>query len=125
MSDAIERCERRAEVRAQHASAINDAALRAHLEQEVSDLRELIELAKRAVPEYHEVAQRLYGFLDNIDTADDMAKSDDLLYRAIVRREVGKRWPLVDTCDGQTVVLVTDSTLAAQPAGKQEGRGDE
>lgn len=51
----------------------------------------------------HEVAQYLYKLLDDIDTAGDMAKSDDKLYRSIVERTQSKKGLVVDKCDGYTV----------------------
>ena len=73
-------------------------------------------LRARAVPEgkkYHDVAQRLYALLDDIDTAGDIAKSDDKLYRGIVERTQAKKRDFVVSCDGYTVTLADDSMLAA------------
>ena len=76
--------------------------------------------AARMVPEvittakmYHEVAQRLYALLDDIDTAGDIAKGDDTLYRKIVERTQSKKGTFVIYCDGQTVRLVDDAMLSA------------
>ncbi len=76
--------------------------------------------AARTVPEvittakmYHEVAQRLYALLDDIDTAGDLAKGDDALYRKIVERTQSKKGTFVIYCDGQTVRLVDDAMLSA------------
>ena len=55
--------------------------------------------------EMHAVAQYLYKLLDDIDTAGDMAKGDDKLYRAIVERTQTKKIAVVYECDGHTVVL--------------------
>lgn len=38
---------------------------------------------------------RLYKLLDDIDTADDIAKSDDRLYRKLVRRYHKQRHEIV------------------------------
>jgi len=73
-------------------------------------------LRARAVPEgkkYHDVAQRLYALLDDIDTAGDIAKSDDKLYRGIVERTQAKKRDFVVSCDGYTVTLADDSMLTA------------
>ena len=85
-----------------------------------------IEQAARTVPEvittakmYHEVAQRLYALLDDIDTAGDLAKGDDALYRKIVERTQSKKGTFVMYCDGQTVRLVDDTMLSAAPEGKK------
>ena len=55
--------------------------------------------------EMHEVAQYLYQLLDDIDTAGDMAKADDTLYRKIVERTQTKKGAVVAECDGYTVKL--------------------
>lgn len=73
-------------------------------------------LRAREVPEgkkYHDVAQRLYALLDDIDTAGDIAKSDDKLYRGIVERTQAKKRDFVVSCDGYTVTLADDSMLTA------------
>ena len=82
--------------------------------------------AARTVPEiitttkmYHEVAQRLYALLDDIDTAGDIAKGDDALYRKIVERTQSKKGTFVIYCDGQTVRLVDDAMLSAAPEVKK------
>ena len=55
--------------------------------------------------EIHAVAQYLYRLLDDIDTATDMAKSDDMAYRSIVERIQAKKGAVVAECDGYTVTL--------------------
>ncbi len=55
--------------------------------------------------EMHAVAQYLYQLLDDIDTATDMAKADDKLYRAIVERTQAKKADVVAECDGYMVTL--------------------
>ncbi len=79
--------------------------------QAARTLPEVITTAKM----YHEVAQRLYALLDDIDTAGDIAKGDDALYRKIVERTQSKKGTFVIYCDGQTVRLVDDAMLAAAP----------
>ena len=76
-----------------------------------------------ATKTYHKVAQHLYSLLDDIDTAGDIAKSDDALYRSIVDRTQSKKDVFVVSCDGYTVHLVDDSMLAAAPA-KEDSRHD-
>lgn len=88
-----------------------------------SDLMSLVRAAlrARAVPEgkkYHDVAQRLYALLDDIDTAGDIAKSDDKLYRGIVERTQAKKRDFVVSCDGYTVTLADDSMLTASKEAK-------
>ena len=59
MSDAIKRMERRTDQLAAHSEYMLDE-MREEVAEEVADLRELIELAKRAVPE---------GFVDKTKAA--------------------------------------------------------
>lgn len=73
---------------------------------------------------YHEVAQRLYQLLDDIDTAGDIAKSDDVLYRSIVERTQSKKGHFVIECDGYTVLLVDDSMLTTSVLENGESRGE-
>ncbi len=68
---------------------------------------------------YHDVAKRLYSLLDDIDSAGDIAKNDDALYRGIVERTQSKKGVFVISCDGYTVRLVDDSMLAAAPKEKK------
>ena len=51
-----------------------------------------------------EIAQFLFGLLDDIDTASDRAKGDDKAYREIVERIQRRRFE-VATTDGYTVTL--------------------
>ena len=55
--------------------------------------------------ELHDVAQYLYGLLDDIDTAGDIAKADNWIYRKIVERIQAKKRVVVASCDGYTVKL--------------------
>lgn len=49
-------------------------------------------------------AEFLFDLLDNIDTASDVAKGDDALYRSIVERIQRRRFEVADT-DGYTVTF--------------------
>lgn len=64
--------------------------------------------------ELHTVAQYLYKLLDDIDTAADMSKSNDKMYREIVERTQAKKAAVVSGCDGYTVTL--------RPLGSANGR---
>lgn len=55
--------------------------------------------------EMHAVAQYLYQLLDDIDTAGDIAKADDVFYRKIVERTQTKKGAVVAECNGYTVTL--------------------
>jgi len=48
---------------------------------------------------WEEIARKLWSFLDDVDTADDFAKSDAALYRNLTREAHEKRWQL-STSDG-------------------------
>jgi hypothetical protein len=67
--------------------------------------------------EMHAVAQYLYQLLDDIDTANDMARADDNLYRLIVERTQAKKSAVVAECDGYTVTLrpITTNTEIQRP----------
>lgn len=67
---------------------------------------------------YKQAATFLWDLLDNIDTAGDMAKGDDKLYRAIVERHQRRRFEVGST-DGYSLELKTDAMLAAA---KEAGR---
>ena len=43
----------------------------------------------------------LWMLLDNIDTAEDIAKSDDKLFRGLCRNEYPKRWAIYEPKDNQ------------------------
>ena len=53
---------------------------------------------------YEEVAQYLFGLLDDIDTVSDMAKGDDKAYRAMVEKIQRRRFD-VATTDGYVVTF--------------------
>ena len=54
--------------------------------------------------DYHAAADFLFYLLDEIDTAGDIAKSDDRAYRAIVEKLHRRRFEIADT-DGYTVTF--------------------
>lgn len=49
-----------------------------------------------------EITRRLYSLLDDIDTASDMAKGDDSMYRNLVHRAHSERFKYAST-DGYDV----------------------
>ena len=69
------------------------------------------------------IAQGLFAIIDDIDSVDDMAKSDDRAYRAIVNRRQKHRFRYATT-DGYTVTwrgrtelgLATRATTATTEA---------
>lgn len=55
-------------------------------------------------PNYKEIAIKLWGMLDDIDTYSDMAKSDEKLYRNLVERKQRQRFELI-TSDGYDLFI--------------------
>jgi len=53
--------------------------------------------------ELYTVAQYLYGLLDDIDTATDIAKSDNRLYRAIADNTQARKQAVVLHNDGYVI----------------------
>jgi hypothetical protein len=51
------------------------------------------------------VVRFLFGLLDDIDTADDVARDDDALYRCAVKRLQARRWETGITTDGYALDL--------------------
>lgn len=56
-------------------------------------------------PDYKEIAEKLWGLLDDISTTGDMAKSDDMLFRLMVLNLVEKRSQYF-TSDGHDLFVV-------------------
>ena len=52
-----------------------------------------------AVAAEREKSLRLWMLLDDIDTADDIAKSDDKLYRLICQNRQKKRWGILSEAE--------------------------
>ena len=57
-----------------------------------------------AKPDYEKIANFLFELLDNIDTAEDMAKDNHEMFREIVHSQHRRRFQVADT-DGYTVVF--------------------
>ena len=49
----------------------------------------------------------LWTLLDDIDTASDIAKSDDKMYKRLVERIQKRRWECGITTNGQTLDLTS------------------
>lgn len=60
---------------------------------------------------YLRVATFLYSLLDDIDTASDIAKSNDELYRKLVEKIQSMKKHAVAECDGYNLVLKTDAVF--------------
>jgi len=61
------------------------------------------------------VAKFLFNRLDDVDTADDIAKQDEGLYRALTRRYHKRRWETGITTDGYTLDLSSLKAMAPEP----------
>lgn len=55
---------------------------------------------------WEEIARALFNLLDDIDTASDIAKSDDALYRKLVHKAHRRRFEFATT-DGYEVSFYT------------------
>lgn len=58
-------------------------------------ISEIMVFYRLAVTAEREKALRLWMLLDDIDTADDIAKSDDKLYRKICQNHQKNRWHIL------------------------------
>jgi hypothetical protein len=52
-----------------------------------------------------QIIEHLWAIIDDIDSASDMAKADDTLYRGIVEKLQAKRWETGVTTDGYSIFL--------------------
>lgn len=65
-----------------------------------------------AEPDWKSIAYALYGLLDDIDTAGDMAKDNDKLYRSLVKRAHEKRHQFAIS-DGYSLTWQTGLPIAS------------
>ena len=56
---------------------------------------EILRFAELAIASERQKSLRLWMLLDDIDTADDIAKADDKLYRSICQKQQKKRWEIL------------------------------
>jgi hypothetical protein len=78
-----------------------------------TEWRRLYEESER-LREYQRIAHRLWGMLDDVDTFDDMCKSNEEAYRSSVREKVKERFQCF-TSDGYKLFLVTSDGVALEP----------
>ena len=87
--------------------------LRGHYDESGSTPQELERftalLEKKIRANEREKSLRLWMLLDDVDTADDIAKSDDAVYRSLCRQAHQKRW----------AVLTGDEVDAIRARGKK------
>lgn len=62
-------------------------------------ITEITDFYQRAVAAEREKSLRLWMLLDDIDTADDIAKFDDKLYRRICQSHQKKRWDILSEAE--------------------------
>jgi hypothetical protein len=55
--------------------------------------------AKLVAAKQREKSLKLWMLLDDVDTADDIAKADDALYRSLCRQAHKKRWDVLTSDD--------------------------
>lgn len=65
-------------------------------------------MAGPALP-IEEIAQKLFALLDDCDTADDIAKTDDAMFRNLVRKAHEARF-LYAVTDGYSVTFKTNES---------------
>jgi hypothetical protein len=58
-------------------------------------LAEIERFANLAIAHEREKSLRLWMLLDDVDTADDIAKSNDAVYRSLCRQAHAKRWDVL------------------------------
>lgn len=70
------------------------ALVAAHVRKQTRDQAlDAAEVAiKRAIETEREKSLQLWMLLDDVDTADDIAKADDTVYRSLCRQAHQKRW---------------------------------
>ena len=65
----------------------------------VDGLDELSHFAKLVAEKEREKSLKLWMLLDDVDTADDIAKADDAIYRSLCRQAHKKRWNVLTEDD--------------------------
>jgi hypothetical protein len=72
--------------------------------------KRLERFAALAVAAEREKSLRLWMLLDDIDTADDIAKFDDKLYRRICQNHQKKRWDILSEAEVDAAIRATGNT---------------
>jgi hypothetical protein len=60
---------------------------------------EVLRFAKLVAEKEREKSLKLWMLLDDVDTADDIAKADDAIYRSLCRQAHKKRWNVLTEDD--------------------------
>ena len=61
--------------------------------------------AELVIAAEREKSLQLWLLLDDVDTADDIAKADDAFYRALCRQAHEKRWAVLNTDEVEAAIL--------------------
>ena len=57
-----------------------------------------------------EKSLRLWMLLDDVDTADDIAKADDAVYRSLCRKAHAKRWGVLNGDEVDAAIRAKENT---------------
>lgn len=68
-------------------------------------LKELERFAELVAAAERQKSLQLWLLLDDVDTADDIAKDDDAVYRALCRQAHEKRWSVLNMDEVETAIL--------------------
>ena len=74
------------------------------------NLIDIERFAKLVAAAEREKSLRLWMLLDDIDTADDIAKSDDKLYRQICQNHQKKRWDILSEAEVDAAIRARGNT---------------
>ena len=71
---------------------------------------EIERFANLAIAHEREKSLRLWMLLDDVDTADDIAKADDAVYRSLCRKAHAKRWGVLTGDEVDTAIRAKENT---------------
>jgi len=71
---------------------------------------EIERFANLAVAYEREKSLRLWMLLDDVDTADDIAKADDVVYRSLCRQAHAKRWSVLNGDEVDAAIRAKENT---------------
>ena len=85
-------------------AAPTDGSLWLFSESHLERFAELVAAAER------EKSLRLWMLLDDVDTADDIAKADDAVYRSLCRKAHAKRWGVLTGDEVDAAIRAKENT---------------
>ncbi len=71
---------------------------------------EIERFANLAIAHEREKSLRLWMLLDDVDTADDIAKADDAVYRRLCRKAHAKRWGVLTGDEVDAAIRAKENT---------------